>query len=78
MTSRRKARRRHSDGRNSAEIAVERWSISSASTIPAFGFSSAHTMPASTAEVTCRPVAFWWGLRKAAGREQQIVDKNIS
>ena len=23
------------------------------------GFSSAQTIPASTAEVTCRPVAFW-------------------
>ena len=33
-------------------------SISSVSTIPAFGFSSAHTMPANTAEVTCSPVAF--------------------
>jgi hypothetical protein len=25
----------------------------------ALGFSSIQTMPASTAEVTCRPVAFW-------------------
>ena len=31
------------------------------STMPAFGFCSAHAMPAITALVTCRPVAFWNG-----------------
>src|SRR5262249_3359480 len=38
-----------------------RKSISSTSTMPRSGFSSIHTMPASTADVTCRPVAFWYG-----------------
>ena len=39
-------------------VRQRRKSISSASTMPRSGFSSIHTMPASTAEVTCRPVAF--------------------
>ena len=37
---------------------------------PASGFSSAHTMPASTADVTCMPVAFWCG---ASARASSIV-----